>query len=107
MEGLAGTAELVVLPMEEAEPGGDAPVHEGGVHLQALLQGAAVVLVGVDEQGGRLHVLCVLQGRLGPEGGGPMSDTPQKLSQLEMDRWEAQAQNRSVWPMIQLVMKPP
>ena len=27
--------------------------------------------------------------------------------QFAMDRWEQAAWNRSVWPMIQLVMKPP
>ena len=27
--------------------------------------------------------------------------------QWEMERWEAAAAKRSVWPMIQLVMKPP
>ena len=37
----------------------------------------------------------------------PMSLVPQKLSQLEMERWLAAQQKRSVWPMIQLVMKPP
>ena len=69
MEGLAGAAELVVLPVEEAEPGRDASIHESGEHLQPLLQGAAIVLVGMDEQGGGLYVFGILQGGLGPEGG--------------------------------------
>ncbi len=32
---------------------------------------------------------------------------PTLLIQLEMERWEATAAKRSVWPMIQLVIKPP
>ena len=37
----------------------------------------------------------------------PMSELREKLTQLAMERWAAAARKRWVWPMIQLVIKPP
>ena len=48
--GLAGTGKLVVLPVEEAEPGLYALVHQSCIHLDSLRHGTAIVLVGMDEE---------------------------------------------------------
>ena len=37
----------------------------------------------------------------------PMSLVCSMMIQLEMERWETAQTKRSVWPTIQLVMKPP
>ena len=113
---LTGTGELVVFAVEHAQAGGHAAVGQGGVHLQAFRQGAAVVFIGMDEQRGGDHIGGVAQGRLLPQffgvvegvavaliGGEEIAD----VRQLEMERWEAAQQKRWVWPMIQLVIKPP
>lgn len=37
----------------------------------------------------------------------PMSLVPYMLTKFAMPRWDAAAAKRFVWPIIQLVMKPP
>ena len=65
--GLAGAGELMVFSPEVAQPGGNAPVHQGGVHLHSLSHGAPVILVRVDKEGGGHGGLGVAQGRVSPQ----------------------------------------
>ena len=67
MLGFAAAAQLVILAPEQAEAGLDAKVLEGGIHLEAFRQPAAVVLFRVYEKGGGPHLVGVLQGRMPPD----------------------------------------
>ena len=50
MGGLAASGELMVLTMEEAHPGRNAFVDQGLHELIPFFDGAAIVLVAMDEQ---------------------------------------------------------
>lgn len=63
----AAAAELVVFSPENTHACLYAVIFEGGVHLDAFGQPAAVVLVAVDEKSRRVHVVGVLQGRVPPQ----------------------------------------
>ena len=57
----------MVFSVEQAKPGLHTPVPQGRVHLDPLRHGAAIVLVGVDEEGGGLCVLHIFQRGQSPE----------------------------------------
>ena len=95
---------------------------QGGEHLKGVRHPAAVVLVRVQEERRRRDAVGIFERGLGhifsrPFPGlpptwswakyQPMSELLWKLVQFEMLRWLAAHLKRSVWPIIQLVMKPP
>ncbi len=57
----------MIFPFEIAKPSGNAVIFQGGEHLHTLRHGAAVVLIGVDKQGGGDYVFRVAQRRKRPE----------------------------------------
>ena len=65
--GFPGAGKLMVFAMEKTQPGRHAVIHQGGVHLQPFGKRAAVVRIGMDEQGGRLGPGGIAQGGMGPE----------------------------------------
>ena len=62
--GLAAPGQAVALAVEEAEAGWNAELLQGGEHLQALAHIAAVIPVGVDEEGGSFRLVRELYGGL-------------------------------------------
>ena len=58
--GLAGAGKLVILPMEEAQPGRNTLVDQSGVHLQTLVQRATVILIRMNEQRRGLNAGSIL-----------------------------------------------
>src|SRR5437867_810996 len=62
----AGAREIVVLARKENNLGRYAEMFEGSIPLLALLNGHAIVVVRMQNQGRSLHVLRVLQRRAVP-----------------------------------------
>ena len=56
MFGLSGAGKLVILAVEHTKPCRNASVDKCSVHLQALIDRTAVVLIRIDEQRRRLDV---------------------------------------------------
>ena len=64
---LAAAGKLVVLAAEEYEPALHTVRDERGIHLVALINGAAVILERVEEERGRFDPVSVLHGAVPPE----------------------------------------
>ena len=118
----SGAREFVGFFGETDELGVFLEPFEGGVELFGLFDGAAPVFVRVDDEQGSGDLFDVGDGGALPvffrffqgrppisswEKRQPMSEVPKKLAQLLMERCVQAALKRSVWPTIQLVIKPP